>query len=85
MKKLGLDTIGIETGTGEAGAESDVNQAALVVGKYLTPRLYISYGVGLLESISTVKLRYRISDRWNFVTESSPIASGGDINYTIER
>lgn len=84
-EKLGLDTIGIETGSGEAGAASDVNQAALVVGKYLTPRLYISYGVGLLESISTVKLRYQISDRWNLVTESSAIASGGDINFTIER
>lgn len=84
-EKLGLDTVGIETGSGEAGAASDVNQAALVVGKYLTPRLYISYGVGLLESISTVKLRYQISDRWNLVTESSAIASGGDVNFTIER
>ena len=56
-----------------------------MVGKYLTPRLYISYGVGLLESISTVKLRYQVSDRWNIVTESSAIASGGDINFTIER
>ncbi|MFK7976042.1 MAG: translocation/assembly module TamB domain-containing protein [Halioglobus sp.] len=83
--KLGLDTVGIETGSGEAGAASDVNQAALVVGKYLTPKLYISYGVGLLESISTVKLRYQMSDRWNLVTESSPIASGGDVNFTIER
>lgn len=84
-EKLGLDTVGIETGSGEAGAQSDVNQAALVVGKYLTPKLYISYGVGLLDSISTVKLRYQISDRWNVATESSPIASGGDINFTIER
>lgn len=84
-EKLGLDTVGIETGSGEAGAASDVNQAALVVGKYLTPRLYISYGVGLLDSLSTVKLRYQINDRWNLVTESSPIASGGDLNYTIER
>lgn len=84
-EKLGVDTIGIETGTGEAGAASDVNQAALVVGKYLTPRLYVSYGVGLLDSISTVKLRYRISDRWNIETESSPVASGGDVHFSIER
>ncbi len=83
--KLGVDTIGIETGTGEAGGASDVNQAALVIGKYLTPRLYVSYGVGLLESISTVKLRYQFNDRWNVVTESSPLASGGDLNFSIER
>lgn len=84
-ERLGLDNIGIETGSGEAGAASDVNQAALVVGKYLTPDLYISYGVGLLDSISTVKLRYTLSEHWNLITESSPIASGGDINYTFER
>jgi hypothetical protein len=41
--------------------------------------------VGLLESISTVKLRYQFNDRWNVVTESSPLASGGDLNFSIER
>lgn len=83
-KNLGLDTIGIETGSGEAGAASDVNQAALVVGKYLTPKLYISYGVGLLESISTVKLRYIVTEHWNLETESSAISSGGDVHYSFE-
>lgn len=84
-EKLGFDTVGVETGSGEAGAASDVNQAALVVGKYITPKLYVSYGVGLLEAISTVKLRYLFSDNWNLVSESSAIASGGDISYTFEK
>lgn len=82
---LGLDSIGIQTGSGEAGAASDVNQAALVIGKYITPELYVSYGVGLLESISTVKLRYLMTKRWSLITESSAISSGGDISYSFEK
>ncbi|MFK8018426.1 MAG: translocation/assembly module TamB domain-containing protein [Pseudomonadales bacterium] len=82
---LGLDSIGIETGSGEAGAASDVNQAALVIGKYITPKLYVSYGVGLLDSLSTVKLRYLMTKRWNLVTESSAVSSGGDVSYSFEK
>ncbi len=82
---LGVDNIGIETGSGEAGAASDVNQAAFVIGKYLSPDLYVSYGIGLFESISTVKLEYSISDHWKVSTESSTLSSGGDVKYSIER
>lgn len=82
---LGVDTFGIQTGTGEAGAASDVNQAALVIGKYLTPKLYVSYGVGFLDAVNTVKLRYLMTDRWNLETESSAISSGGDVNYSFEK
>ncbi len=82
---LGVDNIGFETGSGEAGAASDVNQAAFVIGKYLSPDLYVSYGIGLFESISTVKLEYTINDHWKVATESSTLSSGGDVKYTIER
>jgi translocation and assembly module TamB len=82
---LGVDTVGIETGSGEAGAASDVNQAAFVIGKYLSPDLFVSYGIGLFDSISTVKLEYSLSQHWKVSTESSTIASGGDVTYTIER
>ncbi|MFK7733758.1 MAG: translocation/assembly module TamB domain-containing protein [Pseudomonadales bacterium] len=82
---LGVDTFAIQTGTGEAGAASDVNQAALVIGKYLTPKLYVSYGVGLLEAVNTVKLRYLMTERWNLETESSAISSGGDVSYSFEK
>jgi translocation and assembly module TamB len=82
---LGVDSIGFETGSGEAGAASDVNQAALVIGKYLSPELYISYGIGLFDSVSTVSLEYSLSDHWKISTQSSTLSSGGDVSYTIER
>jgi translocation and assembly module TamB len=55
-----------------------------VLGKFLSPRLFISYGISLTESINTLKLRYTISDRWVFRTESGE-AQSADLEYTIER
>jgi translocation and assembly module TamB len=82
---VGFDTLGFETGSGEAGAASDVSQAAFVIGKYLSPDLYVSYGVGLFEPVSTVRLEYTLGENWKVSTESSTFSSGGDIIYTIER
>lgn len=82
---LGVDSVGIETGSGEAGAGSDVNQAAFVIGKYLSPDLFVSYGIGLFDSISTMRLEYSLTEHWKVSTESSTLASGGDVTYTIER
>ena len=82
---LGVDSVGIETGSGEAGASSDVNQAAFVIGKYLSPDLFVSYGIGLFDSVSTVRLEYTLTESWKVSTESSTISSGGDVTYTIER
>jgi translocation and assembly module TamB len=79
-KNLGLDEFGIQTDPGEPASE-----ASFVIGKYLTPSLYVSYGVGLFEPVNTLKLRYTISGRWQLVTESSSVASSGDLIYNIER
>ena len=80
--KLGLDQFGVETG--EAGSGTSTEQASFVVGKYLSPKLYVSYGLGLFDPVSTVRLRYAIISHWELVTESSSAASGGDLIYTIE-
>ena len=55
----------------EAGVEQDMtNETSLVLGRYLSPRLYVSYGVGLVEAINTVKMRYTIGDHWTIKTEA---------------
>ena len=65
-------TIGDRFGLDEMRVESSESrdQASLVVGRYLSPRLYVSYGVGLIESFNTLNLRYQISDKWQLKTES---------------
>jgi translocation and assembly module TamB len=79
-RSLGFDEFGIQTQPGE-----DANAASFVIGKYLSPSLYVSYGVGLFQPVNTLRLRYTISSRWRLVTESSSRGSGGDLIYHIER
>ncbi len=73
---FGLDEFSI-------GGDSAEN-AALQVGKYLSPKLYLSYGIGVFESVSTVELRYELSKIWALKAESGT-ESGVDLLYTYER
>ncbi|MCB1674801.1 MAG: translocation/assembly module TamB domain-containing protein [Halioglobus sp.] len=82
---VGLDELGIGAAPGEGGAGRDSNSVALTVGKYLSPELYVSYGLGLFEPISTLTMRYTLSSHWQLQTQSSGAATGGDIIYTIDR
>jgi translocation and assembly module TamB len=55
-----------------------------VLGRYLSPRLYVSYGVSLVESINTIKAHYTLGDHWAIRTEAGTNQSA-DLVYTIER
>ena len=55
---LGLDEARIDTGSSE-------NKAQFVIGRYLSPRLFVGYGVGIHEPISTLRIRYLLSARWS--------------------
>ena len=79
-------SVGDRFGLDEMRVESDDSgdQASLVVGRYLSPKVYVSYGVGLIESINTLNLRYHVSERWR-LEASSGENHGADIMYTIER
>jgi translocation and assembly module TamB len=79
-RRVGLDAVGVESSVNSAG-ESD---SSLVLGKFLSPRLFISYGISLTESINTLKLRYSLSERWLFRSESGENQSA-DIEFTVER
>jgi translocation and assembly module TamB len=72
---VGLDDVGIAQGG---------DGAALMLGKFLSPRLYISYGISLVDEINTLKLRYTIGDRWVISAEAGS-ESATDIEYRIER
>ena len=76
---------GSRVGIEDVSIESDLsNETSLVLGKYLSPRLYVSYGISLAEAINTLKLRYTIGDNWTVKTESGKEQSA-DIVYTIQR
>ena len=75
-QRVGVDDVGIE--------QSLTNETSVVLGKYLSPRLYVSYGISLAESINTIKMRYTLGDRWTIKTEAGQNRSA-DLVYTIDK
>ncbi|HEX7183489.1 MAG TPA: translocation/assembly module TamB domain-containing protein [Thermoanaerobaculia bacterium] len=73
-------------GLEEARIESDgsLDKASLVVSKYLSPKMYVSFGMGLFEPVNTFRIRYLLSDKWTLQAESGD-ETGADMLYTIER
>jgi translocation and assembly module TamB len=78
-EKLGIDEISIESDPSD-----ETNQASLLVGKYLSPKLFVSYGVGIFEPVSTLGFRYALGSKWKLVGHSSALRSGADLFYVIE-
>ena len=77
--QLGLDDIGVSSNEALGGS------SAFTVGKYLSPRLYLSYGVGLFEPGEVITLRYRLSKRWNLEAQQATEFSRASLNYRLER
>ena len=79
-------TIGDQFGLDEMRVESNDtgDQASLVVGRYLSPQLYVSYGAALVGSFNTLNLRYMLSEKWQLKANSGA-AHGADLMYTFER
>jgi translocation and assembly module TamB len=77
--QLGVDDIGVSSNQALGG------ESAFTVGKYLSPRLYLSYGVGLFEPGTVITLRYRLSHRWSFEAQTATDFSRASFNYRIEK
>ncbi|MEO8190813.1 MAG: translocation/assembly module TamB domain-containing protein [Acidobacteriota bacterium] len=74
--RFGLETARIETRGG-------LQEASLVVGKYLSPKLYVEYGLGLFDPVSTLRIRYILSRKWSVSAETGA-ENAADLLYTIE-
>jgi autotransporter translocation and assembly factor TamB len=77
-RRLGIEDVALES-------TDDGSGSALVLGKYLSPRLYLSYGLGLFDARNQLKLKYQIGSDWAFEATSDGIDSGGDILYQREK
>jgi len=72
-----LDDVAVQTRPGTQGA-------ALFLGKYLTPRLYLQYGVGLAQSTNVFRIRYELGKHWKIQSETGE-QSGGDLLFELEK
>ncbi len=76
--KIGLDDAGVLESRTLGGS-------VFGVGKYLSPRLYVSYGVSMVGSGSAVTLKYLLRKGFDIEIESSTIESRGSINWRKEK
>lgn len=76
-RRLGIDVLEVQAGSG------DVAASVVTIGKYLSPRLYISLGHSLFTSTNEFRMRYRLFDRWE-LESSVGVESGADLYYLIE-
>ncbi len=65
-------------------SEGGIAESALVIGKYLTPDLYISYGIGLFDASTLLRIRYHLTQRLTLESETGK-QSGVDLRYSLER
>jgi translocation and assembly module TamB len=75
---FGLDALQLNSGDSSKAT-------SLMLGKYLAPNLYVGYGVGLFNAVNTFNVKYRISKRLLFESNSSAFGVGADLVYTVER
>lgn len=76
--RLGFDEVSLGARPGETA-----DLARLTIGKYLSPKLFVSYGVGLFQPGHFFRLQYDLSKRFKLVGESG-LQQGGDVLYSIE-
>lgn len=76
-RRLGIDVLEVQAGSG------DVSSSVVTIGKYLSPRLYISLGHSLFTSTNEFRMRYRLFERWE-LESSVGVESGADLYYLIE-
>jgi translocation and assembly module TamB len=66
------------------GGGGAFDQSSVALGKYLTPRLYVGYVLGLFDSTSVLVVRYRLTKSLSLETMTGDQQSV-DLYYNIER
>ena len=76
--KLGLD----EAGVSDSRA---LGESVLGIGKHLSPRLYVGYGVSLLGTGQVLMLKYMLRKGFDVQIESSTVENRASLNWRREK
>ncbi len=76
--RIGLDDAGVSNSRALGGE-------VLGVGKYLSPKLYVSYGVSLLGTGQVVTLKYLLRKGFDIQIESSTVENRASVNWRKEK
>ena len=92
-KVIGLDQVSLAADSTSSAWQSSnsslpgapgTDQTRFTVGKYLSPKLFVSYGVGLFDNGNVLRLLYDLGRGFKLRTEAG-LETGGDLLYSIER
>ena len=76
--RLGLDDAGVSQSRALGGS-------VIGVGKYISPKLYVGYGVSLVGSGSVLTLKYLLRRGFDIEVESSTVENRGSLNWRYEK
>jgi translocation and assembly module TamB len=76
--KAGLDTLQLAT-------DNDLTESELIIGKYLSSRLYLEYITKLFTDSEIFSLRYEFTDKLHLEAESGAKAQALDLIYQFEK
>ena len=75
---VGLDEISF------GGDDEGLESTSLILGKYLSPKLYVSYAHGLFSPVGTVGFDYQLTKRFSIEAETGTEQTI-DLIYTFEK
>ena len=86
QQSFGLTDFGVEQEELPSSTDSQtlVTQPAFGVGKYITPKVYMHYSIGISDPISVLNLTYYLSHLFTIQTQTSSVDQGADVYYTFE-
>ena len=76
--RIGLDDAGVMDSRALGGS-------VFGIGKYLSPKLYVGYGVSLLGTGQVLTLKYLLRKGFDIQIESSTIENRGSVNWRKEK
>ena len=76
--RLGFDDAGVSQSRALGGA-------VLGVGKYITPKLYVGYGVSMIGAGQVLTLKYLLRKGFDIEVESSTVENRGSVNWRTEK
>jgi len=85
QKKLGIDDLHLTNETTfDPNNYSFKDNTALLIGKSVSKRIYISYSVALQQATNIFRVRYLIQKNWNLQVQTDGNNSGIDLLWTTE-
>jgi translocation and assembly module TamB len=77
-QRLGIDEVGISD-------SEEIGGAAFTVGQYLSPRLYLGYGIGLFDPGQVITLRYALGENVSVQAVRGDETMRAGVEYRVER